>query len=931
MDLRLTASEPSAAERAIVDLVLGPPDSAWVGAARGADGHSARGGHAARSQRHLLLPVLHELQGSVGWISAPALGYVCRRLTIPPAEAYGVASFYALFALEPRAPRVVHVCTDIACMCRGGAELVAELERTVGPAGQASPDGTAIWLESPCLGLCEQAPAALLTVAGDDGSDHAFGGASGQSVAAALAGATPEQYEPGPVEPVGGELRLLRRIGHVDPTSAESYRNAGGYAALRRALELGQAGVIREVTEAKLMGRGGAAFPTGRKWDAVARNPVQPHYLVCNADESEPGTFKDRIVIENDPFALIEALTIAGYAIGCEHAYIYVRGEYPLAWQRLTNAIEQARTHDLLGDDVLGTGLRFHIELRKGAGAYICGEETALFNSIEGFRGEPRNKPPFPVDVGLFGKPTVVNNVESLINVLDIVLGGGEAFARIGTEQSTGTRLLCLSGCVERPGLYEAPFGITLREVIDKAGGVAGGRELKAVLLGGAAGGFVGPDKLDVELSFEGTRAAGATLGSGVVMLFDDRVDLVPVLLRIAAFFRDESCGQCVPCRVGTVRQQEALLRLASGPAAGQRRGRAGADRRDRPGDARRVDLRPRPDGRERGRVGDPGARGVRSAGGRMSAVPVTLRKIVELEIDGEKTRVFEGSTILDACRSRDLEIPTLCYGESLTPVNACRVCMVELEGSRVLVPSCARKAEDGMVVRTASERVRHSRKMVLEFLGSSVDLSTTPDVGRWSAEYGARPERYGPPAPPAAAGVRDSARAGHHHAGDGQTAATVAQPVKVDNENYVRDYAKCILCYKCVEACGTDWQNTFAIAVAGRGFDARIATEFAVPLPESACVYCGNCIAVCPTGALMFKSEHDMRADGSWDAAAQTVTETICSYCGVGCSLELHVQDNEIVKVTSPLDHSVTHGNLCVKGRFGYQYVQNRAPEHDG
>jgi predicted molibdopterin-dependent oxidoreductase YjgC len=311
-----------------------------------------------------------------------------------------------------------------------------------------------------------------------------------------------------------------------------------------------------------------------------------------------------------------------------------------------------------------------------------------------------------------------------------------------------------------------------------------------------------------------------------------------------------------------------------------------------------------------------------------MTVVPVTIRRIVTLEIDGEEVRVFDGSTILDACRSRGLDIPTLCYAESLTPVNACRVCMVEVEGSRVLVPSCSRKAEDGMVVRTASDRVRHSRKMVLEFLASSVDLSTTPDVDRWSAEYGAHPERYGPPSAPTPAGARDSARAGHHHAGDGQTAETVAQPVKVDNDNYVRDYAKCILCYKCVEACGSDWQNTFAIAVAGRGFDARIATEFATPLPESACVYCGNCIAVCPTGALMFKSEHDMRAAGTWDAASQTVTETICSYCGVGCSLELHVQDNEIVKVTSPLDHSVTHGNLCLKGRFGYQYVQNREPE---
>jgi predicted molibdopterin-dependent oxidoreductase YjgC len=310
-----------------------------------------------------------------------------------------------------------------------------------------------------------------------------------------------------------------------------------------------------------------------------------------------------------------------------------------------------------------------------------------------------------------------------------------------------------------------------------------------------------------------------------------------------------------------------------------------------------------------------------------MSAVPVTLRRTVELEIDGEAVRAREGETILQACRRQGLDIPTLCYGETLTPVNACRVCMVEVEGSRVLVPSCARKVEDGMKIRTASDRVRHARKMVLEFLGSSVDLSTTPDVDGWMSEYGAEPERYGPAAPPAEAGARDHAHAGHHHAGDGQTRATVAQPVKVDNNLYVRDYSKCILCYKCVEGCGSDWQNTFAIAVAGRGFDARIATEFAVPLPDSACVYCGNCIAVCPTGALMFKSEHDHRAAGTWDESAQTQTQTICSYCGVGCNLTLHVQDNEIVKVTSPLDHDVTSGNLCIKGRFGFQHVQNRKP----
>jgi len=306
-------------------------------------------------------------------------------------------------------------------------------------------------------------------------------------------------------------------------------------------------------------------------------------------------------------------------------------------------------------------------------------------------------------------------------------------------------------------------------------------------------------------------------------------------------------------------------------------------------------------------------------------------RRTVELKIDGATVEASEGSTILDACRAQGKEIPTLCYLETLHPVNVCRVCVVELEGSRVLVPSCSRKVEPGMVVKTDSERVKHSRKMVLEFLASSVDLSTTPDVERWLGEYGCKPNRYGPPAPPSSAGGRDNLMPGHHEPPAAEFAATVAQPVKVDNELYVRDYSKCILCYKCVEACGKDFQNTYALTVAGRGFDARISTEFAVKLPQSACVYCGNCIAVCPTGALMFKSEHDHRKAGTWDESRQTVTATICPYCGVGCSLELHVQDNEIVKVTSPLDHEVTRGNLCIKGRFGWRYVQNRPPDAQG
>ena len=306
-------------------------------------------------------------------------------------------------------------------------------------------------------------------------------------------------------------------------------------------------------------------------------------------------------------------------------------------------------------------------------------------------------------------------------------------------------------------------------------------------------------------------------------------------------------------------------------------------------------------------------------------APPAPVRARVEVTIDGQAVVIPAGSTILDACRAQGIDTPTLCYLENLTPVNVCRVCVVEVTGSRVLVPACSRKVEAGMEIQTDSERVRLSRKMVMEFLASSVDLSTTPAAAGYMDRYGAEPSRYGPPAAAAEPGERDRYEAGHHHQPNGAAAETVGQPVKVDNNLYVRDYSKCILCYKCVEACGEDAQNTFAIAVAGRGFDARISTEEAVPLPESACVYCGNCIGVCPTGALMFKSEFDMRAAGTWDESAQTVTETICPYCGVGCSLDLHVQDNEIVKVTSPLDSSITDGHLCIKGRFGFQFVQNR------
>ena len=603
MDLRLTAKASATdLERAAVDAVLGPPESGWEGGERRAqDAHTAFGGHAARGRRHLLITVLHAVQEEVGWISPGALDYVSERLTVPPAEAYGVASFYALFRTTPSPGAVVHICDDVACQVGGAEALCAEMTGRFGREGTEAVfsgtglNGTGItWQRSPCLGQCDRGTAALVQHAGAATPRRGIAPATpdliwqalttGESPAEVPLGVLVPQLSPpasartdsassAPAQagssPDGGRVSLLRRLGHVDPASLGSYRAAGGYEMLRRAIALGPQGVIREVRDAKLMGRGGAAFPTHIKWDAVAANPVRPHYVVCNADESEPGTFKDRVLMEADPYALVEALTIMGYACGAEQGFVYIRGEYPKAEARLAHAITQARAYGFLGADVMGEGFAFDIEIRRGAGAYIAGEETALINSLEGKRAEPRNKPPFPAQSGLFGKPTAVNNVETLLSVLELLRVGGPAFASVGTEASTGTRLFCLSGCVETPGLYEYDFGVTLRDVISGAGGVAGGRPLQAVLLGGAAGVFVGPDSLDMPLTFEGVRAAGATLGSGVVLVLDDTVSVPPLLRRITQFFHDESCGQCVPCRVGTVRQEELVARLAGGAPLG--------------------------------------------------------------------------------------------------------------------------------------------------------------------------------------------------------------------------------------------------------------------------------------------------------------------------------------------------------------------------
>ena len=458
-DLKLIEAPPSDDERDAIDAVVGV--------------EAAEAGRVTRRDRHrrqLLLPALRAAQRRIGWVTPGALGYASRRLDVPPAEAYGVATFYALLSLEERPPEVLHVCTDLACRL-AGAEV---------------PEGA---VASPCLGLCELAPASLRTIAGEE----------------------PREIQlPETRLPVHGD-RLLRGF----PPGA----------ALARARELGPEGVMDAIEQADLLGRGGAAFPTAAKWRAVAGQPARPHYLVCNADESEPGTFKDRVLMEEQPGAVVEAIAIAMLAADCDKGFLYIRAEYPLAQERMRAAIE-ASGHD--------------IELRIGAGAYVCGEETALFQSIEGYRGEPRNKPPFPVEVGLFGKPTVVNNVETLVNVPHLLLGDARP-----------TRLFCLSGDVARPGLYERELGTPLPELLDDAGA----EPAQAVLLGGAAGTFLGPHELDIALDFN------VTLGSGVVMVFGENADLRSAIHSIADFFREESCGQCVPCRIGTVRQVEALER----------------------------------------------------------------------------------------------------------------------------------------------------------------------------------------------------------------------------------------------------------------------------------------------------------------------------------------------------------------------------------
>jgi NADH-quinone oxidoreductase subunit F len=487
-----------------------------------------------------LLPALHAAQKIYGWISEPVAGEIARALRVPLADVHGVIEFYALFYNEPVGQRIIRVCTDQACALKGADAVLNHLCAHHGlQPNRTAPDLSLTIEASPCLGLCEQAPAALVDDEAETNID--------------LENSTYELGRPRSV--VGGSIRLLTANCGNGTTSLAAY---GEYAALAKAKSMKREDVVDEIKASGLVGRGGAAFPTGIKWEGAAKAPGAEKYVICNADESEPGTFKDRILLLDDPHRTIEGMCIAAYAIGAAKGYIYVRAEYPYIVPVLESALNEARAAGYLGAD-------FDIELRVGAGAYICGEETALFESIEGKRGFPRVKPPFPTTHGLFGKPTVINNVETLCNVPLIIGQGAAGYRTIGTEKSPGPKLFCVSGDVARPGLYEVPFGVTLRELLGMAGGTTGGNQLQSVLFGGAAGAFAAPEHLDVRMTFEDLRAAGLPLGSGVVMVFDETRDMRDILKRLGHFFAHESCGKCYPCQMGTQRQMEILDRIAQG------------------------------------------------------------------------------------------------------------------------------------------------------------------------------------------------------------------------------------------------------------------------------------------------------------------------------------------------------------------------------
>lgn len=506
--------------------------------------------------RTYLLPMLHEAQTIYGYLPESVLDAIGHALKVPLADIHGVVEFYTMFYNEPVGKRIIRVCTDPSCAIAGGEEVLIRACQHAGGIhpSETSADGSVTVERATCLGLCDQAPGVLV-------DEVAFSEVDVED--------TPHLFDlttsPSRLR-VAGEPRVItRNIGVIPATDLDAHRAAGTFSAFEKALKsMTPDAVIEEVKASGLVGRGGAAFPTGSKWQYTRAAGFDPKYVVCNADESEPGTFKDRVLMEGDPFRVLEGMMLAGYAIGAGKGYLFIRGEYPQAAKILQEAIDKLYAAGLLGFNILGSDFSYDIEIRRGAGAYICGEETALFEAIEGKRGFPRLKPPFPTTHGLFMKPTAINNVETLAVVPDIVNHGGAWLKQWGTKDSAGVKLFCVSGHVQNPGVVEVPFGTTVRALIDNiCGGFIGTPQ--AILMGGAAGGFLTPEQFDTPLTFEDLRVLGAPVGSGVIMVFNETVDLRDVLRRLAHFFAHESCGKCYPCQLGTQRQMEILDRVSDG------------------------------------------------------------------------------------------------------------------------------------------------------------------------------------------------------------------------------------------------------------------------------------------------------------------------------------------------------------------------------
>jgi NADH-quinone oxidoreductase subunit F len=517
-------------------------------------------------RQEALLQVLRELNSQRGGLSQETLIHVAQSLGISLKRPEELATFYALLSTQPDQRDVIRLCDGIACWLKGSDQCREAIA--------ANLENNNEWkvIRSSCLGLCDRAPAALV-------DDRQCGPLTPENAATLCSGWSGDA--PNIAEPRAGETRLmLARAGRIDPLSIEEAIAGGAYQGFLNALEGSPEAVIAGVEAVGLRGMGGAGFPAGWKLRMAAHSPDQPKYLVCNADESEPLSFKDRVLLESDPHGVIEGMLLAGYAIGARQGILYIRGEYEPQARIMETAIKQAGDRGFLGDKINGSQFSFDIELHRGAGAYICGEETALLESLEGRRGEPRTRPPFPTTRGYHGKPTVVNNVETLRAVAAVFEHGIEKYLMVGSAEHPGTKLFSVLGSVRKPGIFEAPFGLTLRQIIDDfGGGMSDGAEFGFALVGGAAGPLAGADQLDATLAFPEKQEMKPHLpmGTGAVLVCDRSVSPVSVVKELIHFFASESCGKCTPCRIGTAEAERSLECLLSGDAGAADIARLGA------------------------------------------------------------------------------------------------------------------------------------------------------------------------------------------------------------------------------------------------------------------------------------------------------------------------------------------------------------------